>query len=258
MVSRATDDYARLAQSGCRAVTEPAFWAGYDRSSPQGFVDYFRQLTMTEPARAARYGIQHYAWICLNPKEAEDVGFAREVLGVMPEFLDAGNVLGVGEIGLNKNSRNEMQVFEAQLDLAVRGGHLILIHTPHLEDKLKGTRLILDALRRTPGIDPGRVLLDHVEEHTAKLVLDAGYWAGLTLYPDSKCSPARAADILECCEGERLWVNSAADWGPSDALAVPKLAAELRARGHDPDAIDRLIYRNPAAFLGQSPRFGKP
>ena len=37
MVSRTTDDYQRMAQAGCVAITEPAFWAGFDRSSPQGF-----------------------------------------------------------------------------------------------------------------------------------------------------------------------------------------------------------------------------
>ena len=51
MVSRTTDDYARMAAAGCVAVTEPAFWAGFDRSSAAGFQDYFRQLTESEPRR---------------------------------------------------------------------------------------------------------------------------------------------------------------------------------------------------------------
>ena len=85
MVSRSTDDYERMALAGCVAVTEPAFWAGFDRSSAQGFHDYFTHLTTQEPARAAQYGIDHYCWICLNPKEAEDVGLAREVLAIIPE-----------------------------------------------------------------------------------------------------------------------------------------------------------------------------
>ena len=44
MVSRTTDDYQRMAQAGCVAITEPAFWAGFDRSSAQGFFDYFRWI----------------------------------------------------------------------------------------------------------------------------------------------------------------------------------------------------------------------
>ncbi|MEY3023530.1 MAG: hypothetical protein RJA16_356, partial [Planctomycetota bacterium] len=118
MVSRTTDDYERMALAGCVAITEPAFWAGFDRSSPQGFFDYFTVLTDTEPKRAAQYGIAHHTWLCINPKEAEDPGFAREVIGLIPSFLDRPNVLGIGEIGLNKNSRNELEIFEAHLQLA--------------------------------------------------------------------------------------------------------------------------------------------
>jgi len=254
MVSRTTDDYQRMAQSGCVAITEPAFWAGYDRSSSQGFYDYFRQLTDTEPKRAAQYGINHHCWLCINPKEAEDPVFAREVIAMIPEFLDCDTVLGIGEIGLNKNSKNEMIILEEQLALAVQLDQLVLIHTPHLEDKLKGTRLIMDAVANT-SLDPHRVLIDHVEEHTVREVLDRGYWAGMTLYPDSKCTPQRAADIIEMHGTERLWINSAGDWGPSDPLAVPKCRNELASRGHDASLIDTISFHNPLTFLSQSGKF---
>ena len=45
MVSRTTDDYETLARMGCVAMSEPAFWAGFDRGTVDGFRDYFRQLT---------------------------------------------------------------------------------------------------------------------------------------------------------------------------------------------------------------------
>ncbi len=255
MVSRTTDDYARMAQAGCVAITEPAFWAGYDRSSPQGFYDYFRQLTDTEPKRAAQFGIEHYTWLCINPKEAEDLALAKDVLALIPDFLDQPNVLGIGEIGLNKNSRNELKVLEDHIALADATESLILVHTPHLEDKRKGTRLIMDAVERNGNIKPSRVLIDHVEEHTVKDVLDRGFWCGMTLYPDSKCTPQRAADILEMFGTERIWINSAGDWGNSDPLAVPKCHVEMLRRGHTAETIQKISLDNPRTFLGQSPRF---
>ena len=254
MVSRTTDDYQRMAQAGCVAITEPAFWAGYDRSSPQGFFDYFRQLTDTEPKRAAEYGIHHHCWLCINPKEAEDVGFAREVISFIPDFLECKNVLGIGEIGLNKNSKNELIILEEQLALAEKMDQLVLVHTPHLEDKLKGTLLIMDAIENT-NLKPDRVLIDHVEEHTVRAVLDRGFWAGMTLYPDSKCTPQRAADIIEMHGTDRLWMNSAGDWGPSDPLAVPKCRVELARRGHSATLIDTISFHNPQTFLSQSGKF---
>ncbi|GDY21532.1 metal-dependent hydrolase [Verrucomicrobiota bacterium] len=255
MVSRTTDDYQAMVTAGCAAVCEPAFWAGFDRSSVHGFYDYFCQLTDYEPKRAAKFGLPHFCWLCINPKESEDVKLAADVIGIIPQFLDRPTVLGIGEIGLNKNSRNEMKVLEMHVDLAARNNQLILVHTPHLEDKLKGTRLILDVLKSDRRIDPARCIIDHVEEHTVQLVLDAGFWAGMTLYPESKCSPSRAIDIIEMYGNERIWMNSACDWGISIPLAVPRTALEMRKRGHTPEAIDRMIYQNPVRFMSQSPKF---
>jgi predicted metal-dependent TIM-barrel fold hydrolase len=258
MVSRVTDDYRAMVTAGCAAVCEPSFWAGFDRSSAAGFYDYFCQLTEHEPKRASKFGLAHYCWLCINPKEAEDVGLAREVISLIPQFLSRPNVLGIGEIGLNKNSRHELEVLELQVDLAASNDQLILVHTPHLEDKLKGTRLTLDVLRGDSRIQPERCIIDHVEEHTIKLVLDAGFWAGMTLYPETKCTAARAVDMIECYGAERLWMNSACDWGVSVPLAVPFAALEMRRRGHAPAAVEQLVYRNPARFLGQCPKFDLP
>ncbi|MBI1839884.1 MAG: TatD family hydrolase [Verrucomicrobia bacterium] len=258
MVSRVTDDYLDMATAGCQAVCEPAFWAGFDRSSADGFHDYFCQLTEHEPKRAARFGLPHFCWLCINPKESEDIALADDVLALIPKFLDRPTVLGIGEIGLNKNSRNEVKVLEKHVDLAAREQQLILVHTPHLEDKLKGTRLILDVLQSDSRIRPERCIIDHVEEHTVRRVLDAGFWAGMTLYPESKCTSARAVDIVEMYGAERVWMNSACDWGVSVPLAVPYAALEMRRRGHSAEAVDRLIYQNPIRFLSQCPKFKLP
>ena len=255
MVSRTTDDYEKLVTAGCEAICEPAFWAGFDRGSVEGFRDYYLQLTQYEPARAAKFGIPHFTWICLNPKESEDLSLAKDVLEIIPEFLDKPNVLGVGEIGLNKNSRNELEVLVRHIDIAAQRDELILVHTPHLEDKLKGTKLIIDALRNNSKIDPGRVVIDHVEEHTIGLAKDNGFWAGMTLYPESKCTSMRAVDMLEMYGTDQIWMNCACDWGISDPLAVPKAVFEMRRRGHSQETIDKVVYANPHAFMSQCPKF---
>ncbi|MGD9648293.1 MAG: TatD family hydrolase [Pirellulales bacterium] len=255
MVSRVTDDYETLAKMGCVGMSEPAFWAGFDRGSPEGFRDYFRQLTEFEPKRAGWYHLQHFTWICINAKEAENVPLAREVIKLIPEFLDKPGVLGVGEIGLNKNTPNESTIFMEQVELADRLDEQILIHTPHLEDKYQGTRMILDMLDDFGGLEHGRVLVDHVEEHTVRHVLDRGYWAGMTLYPVSKCTPERAVDMVEHYGPDRLLVNSAGDWGPSKPTAVPDFILAMRRRGHSEAEIRRVVYENPLEFFSQSRNF---
>lgn len=255
MISRVTDDYVDMVTAGCEAVCEPAFWAGFDRSSAHGFYDYFCQLTEHEPKRAAKFGLKHYTWLCINPKESEDVQLAKDVLSIIPQFLDRPNVLGIGEIGLNKNSRNELKVLEMHVEMAAENDRLILVHTPHLEDKRKGTKLIIDVLKSDSRIQPQRVIIDHVEEHTIGMVKDAGFWAGMTLYPESKCTPPRAIDMLETFGTDQIWMNSACDWGISIPLAVPHTILEMRKRGYDADTIDQVVYRNPAEFMKQSGRF---
>ena len=141
-----------------------------------------------------------------------------------------------------------------QIALAETHNQMVLVHTPHLEDKLKGTRMIMDALSAST-IDPGRILIDHVEEHTVAEVLDRGFWAGMTLYPESKCTPNRAIDILETHEGSRLWLNSACDWGVSDPLAVVKCGFEMKRRQHSEATIEQVLYENPRTFLRQCPNF---
>jgi hypothetical protein len=255
MASRTTDELAALARAGCVGLAEPAFWMGYDRSGLASFRDYFRQLTEWEPKRAAAYRIRHYCWLGMNSKEAENVAFAREVIGLLPEFLDRPGVLGVGEIGLNKNTPNEVKTLEALLELALGRDEQILFHTPHLEDKQKGTRMILDLLRADRRVDRSRIVIDHCEEHTIRLALDEGYWAGITLYPTTKATPERAADMVEMYGPERILVNSSADWGPSDPLAVPEFISVMRRRGHPESLIRRIVYDNPLRLFNQSHNF---
>jgi hypothetical protein len=255
MVSRTTDDYQQLALTGCVAVTEPAFWAGWDRSCGDSVEDYFRQLTEFEPRRAASFGVQHYTWLAMNPKESDDRALSRDVLARIPKFLDRPTVLGIGEIGMNRITRNEIATYTEQIELAIAHDQLILIHTPHLEDKLKGTRISIDVLSRYPELDPARVLIDHAEEHTIDMIRDRGYWAGLTLYPQTKISPQRAVDVIETYGPERICVAGACDWGPSDPIAVPRFAVEMRRRRHDEALIERVIFENPVRFLSQSAKF---
>ena len=253
-IARTAQDYERMAMSGVVAVGEPAFWAGIDRLYPETFIDYFRQISEFEPARAAEYGIRHFCWVAVNPKEADNPELSRAVLEKMPEFFEKPNVLGVGETGPNKSTDNEVDIFQAQVELAIKYDQLILVHTPHLDDKLKGTSRIIDILKGLP-VDPDHVWIDHVEEHTIDLVKDAGYWVGFTLYPVTKCSKCRAIDMLEKYGTDRTLINSSADWGPSDPFTLQECAQEFRLRGHSMQEAVEVFYNNPARFLGQNPKF---
>jgi predicted metal-dependent TIM-barrel fold hydrolase len=90
------------------------------------------------------------------------------------------------------------------------------------------------------------------------MILEHGFWAGLTLYPQTKISPQRAVDVIERYGPDRICVAGACDWGPSDAIAVPRFVMEMRRRKHSDDLIRRVVFENPLQFLGQSPNFRVP
>ena len=77
----------------------------------------------------------------------------------------------------------------------------------------------------------------------------------MTLYPETKCTSNRAIDILEVFGDEKIWMNSACDWGVSVPLAVPKAMQEMKRRDKDSKYIDKIVYQNPIEFMSQSPRF---
>jgi predicted metal-dependent TIM-barrel fold hydrolase len=255
MIARTTQDYERMVRMHTVACCEPAFWAGYDRTSADAFFDYFTHISEFEPTRAAQYHIQHYCWICINPKEADDLVLSREVISFIPEFLEKPTVLGIGEIGLNLNTANEMTIFEEQVELALKYDQLIWIHTPHLKDKLKGTRMMLDYLKGHGRINPERVCFDHCEEHTLKMIRDEGFWTAMTIYPVTKNSAPRVVDALELYGLERMLVDASGDWGPSDPGTLHDAIFEMKRRGHTEEHMETVFYNNPCYFLGQCLKF---
>jgi predicted metal-dependent TIM-barrel fold hydrolase len=101
-------------------------------------------------------------------------------------------------------------------------------------------------------IAPSKVVVDHNNEETVQEVLDRGFWAAFTIYPNTKMGNERMVEIVKRYGPERIIVDSAADWGVSDPLAVPKTARLMVERGVAADAIRAVTYGNALAAYGQS------
>ena len=252
MTSRTTDDYEAMAAAGIVGVLEPAFWLGQPRTNVGTFIDYFNALIGWERFRAQQFGIAHYCTMGLNPKEANDSRIAGPVLELLPRFLEKDGVVGVGEIGYDDVTAAEEKAFAAQLELARQRNVPALIHTPH-RDKKKGTERSL-ALVKEVGIAENLVLIDHNNEETLPLVKQTACWAGHSIYPDTKMTEARMVGLLQRYGTERMIVNSAADWGKSDPLKVPKTVARMRDAGISETDIATIVWTNPIRFFSQSGR----
>ncbi|NRB75404.1 MAG: TatD family hydrolase [Verrucomicrobiales bacterium] len=250
MVSRTTDDYQRMAAAGVTAIIEPSFWQGQPRTEPGTFKDYFNSLIGFERFRASQFGIKHYCTIGLNPKEANNEKLAEAVLELMPLYICKEGVVGIGEIGYDDQTKAEEKYLIKQAELALEADLPIQIHTPH-RDKKKGTIRTMDVLEDV-GIDPAKVIIDHNNEETVKEVLDRGYWTAFTIYPHTKLGNQRMVELMLEYGGENIVIDSAADWGISDPLAVPKTAALMKERGISLEEIEQVTYHNPLKAYGQS------
>lgn len=253
MVSRSSDDYERARRAGVECCIEPAFWSGTDRQHAGSFFDYFEHIIDFETERAERSaGMDHYVTIGLEPKEANYEAMAEEVLERIPEYLDRENVVGVGEIGYDQQTEAEERAFRRQLQMAEERELPVIVHTPH-ENKPSGTERIVDVIE-DEGVTQERIIIDHNTEETIETSLQTDCWLGFTLYP-GKIEPSAAIDLLEEYGTDKMLFNSAADWDPSDPLAVPKARDEMLDRGWDREMVRKVVLENPYEFFSQSPNF---
>jgi uncharacterized protein len=252
MTSRTTDDYQAMAGAGIAAIVEPAFWVGQPRTHVGTFEDYFLSLLGWERFRAQQFGIHHSCTLALNPKEANNPKVADGVMAMLRRYLEKDGVVAVGEIGYDDQTDAEDRCFRQQIELAREYDLPILIHTPH-RDKKRGTERTL-ALVKEVGFPPHLTLVDHNNEETLPLVLESGCWAGHSIYPMTKMDEARMVALVARYGPERIIVNSAADWGVSDPLKVPKTEAAMRQAGIPEADIEQVLWRNPVRFFAQSGR----
>lgn len=250
MTSRTTDDYQAMADAGITAIIEPAFWLGQPRTGIDTFRDYYSSLLGWERFRASQFGIKHYSTIGLNSREANNVALAEQVIELLPLFIYKEGVVGIGEIGFDDQTEAEEKYYRIQLDMAKEAALPVQIHTPH-RDKKRGTQRSMD-IAIEHGLDPYTVIVDHNNEETVKEVLDRGFWAAFTIYPFTKMGNERMVEIVKQYGTERIMINSAADWGISDPLAIPKTASLMKSRGISDADIEMVTYRNAITAFGQS------
>jgi hypothetical protein len=250
MTSRTTDDYEAMAAAGVVAVIEPSFWLGQPRTQVGSFQDYFSSLVGWEPFRASQFGIKHYCTIGLNSKEANNEALAEQVLELLPLYLHKENVVAMGEIGYDDQTPAEDKYFRAQLELAKELDMTVQIHTPH-RDKKAGTIRSMEVCLEH-GLNPGNVIIDHNNEETVQDVLNRGFWAAFTIYPKTKMGNERMAEVVKKYGSTRIIVNSSADWGVSDPLAVPKTATLMLKRGISREDVEKTCYKNALLAFGKN------
>ncbi|MEK6155238.1 TatD family hydrolase [Flavobacteriaceae bacterium 3-367] len=250
MTSRTTDDYEAMAQAGIVALIEPSFWLGQPRTQVGSFQDYYSSLVGWEPFRASQFGIRHYCTIGLNSKEANNEALAEQVIELLPLYMHKENVVAIGEIGYDDQTPAEDKYFRIQLEMAKELNMVVQVHTPH-RDKKAGTLRSMEVCLEH-GLDPSMVIIDHNNEETVKDVLDRGFIAAFTIYPKTKMGNERMVAVVKKYGSDNIIVDSSADWGVSDPLAVPKTANLMINSGIPRIDVVKTCYQNALDAFGKN------
>jgi len=203
-------------------------------------LDHFDRILEGELSKAKKNGLKMYACIGIHPRSIPKT-IDYEVL---KEYLKKDGVIGVGEIGLEKCTKEEVEVFINQILIAKEMNLPAVVHTPRT-NKEDVTREILEVLEtlNLPTEFKKKIIIEHVTKETVPIVWDSSYKLGLTVQPQ-KLTPNDAVEILsEYCE-KRFLLNSDSSSAPSDILGVPKTVSKLKMGGISDSIIKAISHEN--------------
>lgn len=120
MYSRTTDDYEIMSKAGIEVIVQPSFWLGSPRTSIGTFEDYWEHMITFETQRSNEFAIDQYVCLSVNPKESTERPLALDALKAMSKYLDRQRVVAIGEIGYNLINDLEEELFQLQLDIALK------------------------------------------------------------------------------------------------------------------------------------------
>jgi predicted metal-dependent TIM-barrel fold hydrolase len=178
-----------------------------------------------------------------------------EGIKLMEKYIKMPRVVGVGEAGMDTITvEHEEVVFKAMVDFAKEHDVPIIVHTPPPRhspfqgrekedyDKTKVMERIIEILVKS-GIDPNKVILDHINKETVGMAKEYGSWLGMSCCLD-KLSGPDVVDLYREHGPDRLIVNS--EWGYSGGgnRSVPKVVVDMKAANAPTEDIQKIVFDN--------------
>ncbi len=198
---------------------------------------------------AAR-GIELYHTLSV-PMAGIDSEGVDECLEKLPEYLKNKRVVGIGEIGLNNGTADEVRLFRAQLKIAKAHNLPIIVHTPPPGEPqvMPVTHQILDVIREE-GFPIERAVLDHTAKDTVKMRLAAGAIVGLSVCYDKNRPDDAAEMVMENPDKrDQIFINSEFGFNNDGYFSVPRAVLSLRMKGLAGKEIEKITWDNPKKFF---------
>lgn len=239
--SRSDEDFNKMVNSGIDTAITCAYYPT-NISKPDVLLNHFHRLQTTEIERCQKNGLKLYVAIGVHPRNI--ISNQNYILDQIPTLLKDKNTIAIGEIGLEKASSEEQDIFKKQVQMADEIGTNIIVHTPRKNKKKisKITKKILDE-----NINPKQVIIEHITNEIISDFIDTQYHLGLTVQPE-KLSPSDAVEIIKKYGSNRILLNSDSSFSPSDILAVAKTEHQLKLANIKEKDIINVTTENAKKF----------
>ncbi len=241
--TRPYEDFENIALAG----VEKAITCAHDplkMSSSVVVLDHIHRIMENDTKRAAINGVKLFCAVGVHPRSI--CSDYQNVLDKLPALLENENVVAIGEIGLEKASNLEIEVFKKQLYIAQELNRKIIVHTPRTNKK-EVTNITASLIEEH--IDSSLVQLDHVDGTIISRVSDFEGLLGLTVQPQ-KMTPEEAVQMMDEYGYDKFVLDSDMSSSPSDPLSVPKTVHLLKLAGVDKEDIKKVSYTNASSFYG--------
>ncbi|MFC1971536.1 TatD family hydrolase [Chloroflexota bacterium] len=243
-------DVLKLAMTGVEAAVNPTPHALPWITSGTTLLNMWDDFLNRWVSYFAARGIALYSTLSIPMAGIESAG-VEECLKKLPEYLKHERVVGMGEIGLNNGTEEELRLFRAQLRIAREHNLPIIVHTPPPGEPqdIPVTNQIIEVIREE-NFPIERAVLDHTSKLTLDISLNSGATVGLSVCYD-KNRPDDASEIVSGNPGKRnqLFINSEFGYENDGYFSVPRTVLALRKLGLSREEIEKVTWDNPKKFF---------
>lgn len=240
--ARSGEDFRQMYLAGIDCAITCSY---YPYKIPQDIIllNHLNRILEFDTKRAMEHGIDLKVALGIHPTNSKITpGIIFEKLY---EWIESGQIVAIGEIGLEDLTNNELEIFKKQLDIASQTNSKVIIHTPR-KNKRDVLKVILDIIPQH--IDENQAVIDHINPKVIDDVIDTDCMLGLTVQPQ-KMDELEAISILDNYGFDRFLLNSDISNKPSDPLSVPKTVRELTKQRYEKSEIEKVSFKNAKKFF---------
>ena len=240
--SRSSEDFEIMYNSGVDVAITCSYYP-YKLRSAECLLNHFDRIRKFDTKRAQSYGLKLEVALGIHPANANLT--YEPVLEELKNLILDKKIKIIGEIGLDKNTPQEQEIFRKQMELADELKTKVIIHTPR-KNKAEVLEDIVKIVDET--INPNLVVIDHINSNVVGRLIDKNYMLGLTVQPQ-KMDVSEGVSILDNYGFDNFLLNSDISNKPSNPLSVPETFRTLEKLDYKKSDINKVSFKNAVNFF---------